>query len=95
MHSVGLVLIAVLALSAPPARAADPNPKQPVESHEAQCRAALDRVDDLASSPAITVAVTGDVAQRLAHGLALCRAGKVDEGAVLVRRALRAIPVTD
>jgi hypothetical protein len=90
MRDIGVLLFACLALSSPPVLAADPTPKHASQSR-AECQAALDRVDDLVSTPVVDVSVNGESAAGLVEGLALCRSGRTEQGAVLVRRALKAI----
>jgi hypothetical protein len=79
-----------LALGSRLALAADPTPKHAAQSR-AECQAALDRIDDLASTPVVNVSLSNQVAAGLVEGLALCRSGRTEQGAVLMRRALQTI----
>jgi len=86
----GFFLCAILALGAGQALAADPGPKHAAQAR-AECKAALDRIDDLVSTPVVDVSLSSEAAAGLVEGLALCRSGDTEKGALLVRRALQAI----
>lgn len=90
-----LLTLAILVLGPQVAGAEDINLPPPPVPHHADCRAAIDQIDDMASMPATDVSPTADIASRLAEGLALCRAGRTDEGARVLRRALRALRHSD
>ncbi len=93
MRHIGLVLCGILALGSGHAVAADPAPKHAAQSR-AECQAALDQVEDLASTPVVDVSLSDEVAAGLVEGLALCRSGRTEKGATLVRRALQTIHPT-
>ncbi len=91
-----ILILAILALGPQTALAEDLHAAAPPPApHGADCQAAMDQIDDIASTPVIDVALTADIASRLAEGLALCRAGDADEGAKMIRRALRALRPSD
>lgn len=90
MRKISALLFACLVLCSRPAPAADPAPKHAAQSR-AECQAALDRIDDLVSTPVVDVSMNSESAAGLAEGLALCRNGHAERGAVLLRRALQTI----
>lgn len=90
MRNIAFILCSILAMGGQHAFAADPAPKRAAQSR-AECQAALDRVEDLASSPVVNVSLSTEVAAGLVEGLALCRSGHTEQGALLVHPALQAL----
>jgi hypothetical protein len=96
-------LAAVLALAgAGTGSAEDSKPIRAISAHmpdgspsEADCRAAMDQLDDLVSNPSALAYLSTASSTRLARGMTLCRSGHADEGAVLLRRALASIHLPD
>ena len=67
----------------------------PARAVAAECRTAVDRLDDFASDPAAAAYLTSAAASGLAKGLALCRTGRTDDGALLLRKAFASIRIAD
>ena len=95
------MLLSLLLGAAPPAMAGGRLPDSsgarpiPAVAYDAECRTAIDRLEDLLSNPAAAGYLSDSAADRLARGLALCRTGHVGDGAVLLRKAFASIHVAD
>ncbi len=63
--------------------------------HEIECRAALDRLDDLVSDPGAALYLTTAATAGLARELALCRTGRADHGGALLRKTFATIHPAD
>ena len=92
----GASILVILLLGAAPALAGDKLRLSAAEHAErsdlsSECRAALDRLDDLVSDPGVALYLTTAATDGLAKGLALCRNGRADNGGALLRKTFASI----